>query len=342
MITITDFNPQRATDIESAYERFTQVANEQYQWPGATIPFEQFLPVLQTGLFVGYCIYDDDECVGYFLMEHNESNVYEARLMYLDAHISQKIAVNLLFEKIKADFKTHDFDSISIALLGSAVQEWVNYTGWHGFKPIGQVVMSLDFANPLSLEIFRKVSAETSVIPPDSTIKLKPWDNAFRTPELQQLIYTCFNKAVDALWDPRLSDIAYIPQVIDFITSNNFGAYGTFVDKATLLLFDANKPIGFCFVNMLFPGEVNIPLIGVHPDYQNRKLARLLLQQSCMETVKLIQTGEILATKITATTATHNHAAIKMYRHLGFTEQYWYPHIYITRAMLTTLPATPC
>lgn len=344
MITITPFNPQNAQEIAGAYQRFMAVANTQYQWPGDPIPLEMFLPVLQTGLFEGYCIYDDANCVGFFLLERNEVNVLDARLMYLDEHVSQKIAVNALFQRMLSDYESRDFDTVSIPLLGSAVQEWVNYTGWNAFKPVGQIVFALDFADTLAIEVFGKLinQAETE-LPPN--MQIKPWadvDKKTDLPLIEDLIFTCFGKAVDSLWDPRFRDRTKISQIIDYVTSNNMGAYGTFIHQATLVLYDNNKPIGFCFTNMLFPGEANIPLIGIHPDYQGKHLARRLLMQASLETIKLVQTGELLAMKITATTPSHNNAAVRMYRHCGFTEQYWYPHIYLTKQMLKDKPLSPC
>jgi ribosomal protein S18 acetylase RimI-like enzyme len=75
----------------------------------------------------------------------------------------------------------------------------------------------------------------------------------------------------------------------------------------------------------------NIPLVGVRPSEKGKNLGNILLQaclNHCIDGM-LAERNSIL--KVSTTMDTDNIPAIKMYRRIGFREEYNYPHVYLTR-----------
>ena len=74
---------------------------------------------------------------------------------------------------------------------------------------------------------------------------------------------------------------------------------------------------------------VNIPIVGIKKEHQGRGLSKMMLKHSMDKVLQWVENAERPITEINTTTETNNFQALKMYRNLGFKEDYSYPQSYL-------------
>ena len=65
------------------------------------------------------------------------------------------------------------------------------------------------------------------------------------------------------------------------------------------------------------------------PEHQGKGLSKHLLKKSVETLLEWNKAGKREFTEINTTTETDNYQALKMYRHIGFKEDYAYPQSYL-------------
>ena len=101
--------------------------------------------------------------------------------------------------------------------------------------------------------------------------------------------------------------------------------YGTFLPDCTSVLLYKNEPVGICFANITAGRIANIPLIGMKKEHCGKGLGEAMLHTTL---TKLISKHLNHLSEVNASTETDNYPALKMYRRLGFKEDYYYPQAY--------------
>ena len=95
-------------------------------------------------------------------------------------------------------------------------------------------------------------------------------------------------------------------------------------DCTSVLLYN-DKPVGICFANITAGRIANIPLIGMGKEHCSKGLGLSLLHSSMK---KLLSYYGSTLSEVNASTETDNYPALKMYRRLGFKEDYYYTQAY--------------
>ena len=73
----------------------------------------------------------------------------------------------------------------------------------------------------------------------------------------------------------------------------------------------------------------NIPIVSIRKQHQGKGLSKHMLKKSIEKLVEWFDNGEKPISEVNTTTETNNFQALKMYRHLGFKEDYNYPQAYL-------------
>lgn len=73
----------------------------------------------------------------------------------------------------------------------------------------------------------------------------------------------------------------------------------------------------------------NIPIVAIKKEHQGRGLSKHMLKASVEKLLQWADNGEKPITEVNTCTETNNFQALKMYRHLGFKEDYNYPQSYL-------------
>ena len=77
--------------------------------------------------------------------------------------------------------------------------------------------------------------------------------------------------------------------------------------------------------------EGNVPLVGVKPSEKKQGFGSRLLKHTMDAVLREMLAGHIGMLSVNATHDTDNISAIKMYRRMGFREEYNYPHAYLNK-----------
>ena len=140
------------------------------------------------------------------------------------------------------------------------------------------------------------------------------------------VVNEAFENSADALFDPRFKTEEGTNDIIHKIVEN---VYAEFLPEATTVLLYNGKPAGFCFMNLTGGRIANIPIFGLQKEHQGKGLSKLMLANSLKELINMEETGKRPLTEVNTTTETNNFQALKLYRHLGFKEDYNYPQAYL-------------
>ena len=186
-----------------------------------------------------------------------------------------------------------------------------------GFKLVGLSVERFYFENNTSRDIFKNYKP----LPLPEGYKITGWESKYKE-DMVDVINTAFAKTSDALFDPRFLTKEGSQDILEKITNN---IYGKFLPDCTSVLLYKDKPVGICFTNITAGRIANIPLIGMGKEHCSKGLGLSLLHSSMK---KLLSYYGNTLSEVNASTETDNYPALKMYRRLGFKEDYYYPQAY--------------
>ena len=80
-------------------------------------------------------------------------------------------------------------------------------------------------------------------------------------------------------------------------------------------------------MNITNDSIVNIPLVGILNDHQGKGLSTIMLKHSMDIILDKAKHSQI--SEINTTTETNNLQALRLYKNLGFIEDYSYPQAYL-------------
>ena len=165
--------------------------------------------------------------------------------------------------------------------------------------------------------------AEIPELPED--YKVIEWDNKYFD-DAVEVVQEGFETSADALFDPRFKTIEGTKDIISKIVEN---IYAEFLPEATSIILYKDEPVGFCFMNLTGGSIANIPIVSIKKDFQGKGLSKHLLKKSVEKLIEWADNGEKPIVEVNTTTETNNFQALKMYRNIGFKEDYNYPQSYL-------------
>ena len=171
-----------------------------------------------------------------------------------------------------------------------------------------------------SKELFTR--ARIVEIPP--RYQVVNWDNSYFEAAVN-VIQESFKESSDALFDPRFKTIVGCRDILHKVVND---VYADFLPEATSVLLYEGKPVGFSFMNITGGSIVNIPLVGILQEHQGKGLSTIMLKHSMDELFENENLKKCI-TEINTTTETNNLQALRLYKNLGFLEDYSYPQAYL-------------
>ena len=191
----------------------------------------------------------------------------------------------------------------------------------YGFKFVGLAVLRFKMHNSNSESILKNMKLSEK----DSRYEITTWRNEYFEDAIQ-IIHEAFKESSDALFDPRFKSLDGTRDIIEKIVQN---IYGDFLPDATSVLLYDGRPCGFCFVNITGGKIANIPLVAITKEHQGKGLSKHILKQSVKTLLDWAKSDETQILEVNTCTETNNYQALKMYRHVGFKEDYSYPQAYL-------------
>ena len=197
----------------------------------------------------------------------------------------------------------------------------INEIAQFGFKFVGIVVLRFMMNGTNSREILEM--ADLGPLP--EGYSMAEWNDDFYG-DAVHIIHEAFENSADALFDPRFKTDEGVRDILTKITGD---VYAKFLPEATTVLLYNDEPVGLCFMNLTDNSIANIPIFGLTREHQGKGLSKHLLKNSVNKLIELCDNSVYPITEVNTTTETNNFQALKMYRHIGFKEDYNYPQSYL-------------
>jgi GNAT superfamily N-acetyltransferase len=331
MLQAAVVNAANVDKLASLYEAFSTVAQSEYRWDIEPIPFAMMRMAIKDGILSAILVEDTslDEPVAMMLYRLEPHRAIEINVIYVkESHqgVLKSVTDRMMrcfVEKITTDPNLEGrWDVVSYAMLG-AQESLIRTITWYGFKPLGQAILKFNVMDEITIQI---LMLQKSPELPEG-YSLDSWKSQY-TEGVAQTLFEAFSKAPDALWDPRFRTLEGTRGIVNMVVQGDMGRH---IGDCTTVLLKDNEPIGICFLLEANLGVGNIPLVGLRPSESGKKLGNLLLKSTLDKTIKAIldESKQFGMLEINATMETDNFAAIRMYRRMGFVEEYNYPHVYL-------------
>ncbi len=313
--------PDDYKGFATIYNDFRDRAIDEYMFELEPLGFEDFADVVEKNLI---------ECLVLF-----ENTIPVAFLVYTTA-ISEAIELNIihsfkmenmvergmyLIKKFLELTKSERYDKVVCYPMLGEQKNLIGDIARYGFKFVGIAVLRFMMAGTNSREILKI----TQLSELDKDYKLVDWQDKYFE-DAVEVVQEGFETSADALFDPRFKTIEGTRDIIDKIVQN---IYAEFLPEATTVMLYNNIPVGFCFMNLTGGRIANIPIVAIRKEHQGKGLSKHMLKKSVEKLIQMADNGEKPITEVNTTTETNNFQALKMYRHLGFKEDYNYPQSYL-------------
>lgn len=303
--------------FKGVYNDFKKRAFSEYKFELEPLEYEDFTVSVKEGLIDCLILFEDEIPTAFMVYTTEISEALELNIIHClgeeDLNAKRKLLMDNFMSENKEIMKEK---VVTYPMLGSQeafTPEITNYD----FKLIGLAVERFNFDNIKSIEIFKRYTQ--SELP--EGYEITDWDAKY-CDEIINVINTSFKNTSDALFDPRFLSKEGSTDILNKIVA---GVYGKFLPDCTSVLLYKKKPVGLCFTNITAGRIANIPLIGMNKEHCSKGLGEALLYNSMTKLFAIY--GDALS-EVNASTETDNYPALKMYRRLGFKEDYYYPQAY--------------
>lgn len=303
------------------YSDFKVAAIQDYKFELEPLNYEDFVDSVEKDLIQCLVLLENQIPTAFLAYTTVISEAIELNVIHCLGDEDLVTKRRILLEKFLEDTQELRKNQIvcypMIGKQGSFVYDIAHY----GFKFIGLAVLRFMFNNSNCEGILK--NAILSEIP--AGYEIGDWKKDYLDKAVE-IVHRAFENTSDALFDPRFKSME---GTNDILTKIIDGTYGEFLPDVVSVLLYNGEPCGFCFVNITGGKIANIPIFAIAPEHQGKGFSKHLLKKSVQTLFDLVKSGKRHFTEINTTTETDNYQALKMYRHIGFKEDYAYPQSYL-------------
>ena len=307
--------------LEDLYEDFRSKASSEYNFELEPLEYDGFLEAIDKDLIKCIVLYKNETPVAFLVYTTAISEAIELNIIHSNDKTQFLDQARELLTKFLDVTKPLRRDKIVCYPMLGEQKSLIGIIAKLGFKFIGIEVLRYKFDSNASKEIFDRAR----IVKLPEEYEVTSW-NDFYFEDAVEVIHESFKESSDALFDPRFTTKEGTRDIITKIVKD---IYAEFMPNSTSVLLYKGKAVGFAFMNLTGGSIVNIPLVGITQEHQGKGLSTIMLKHSMdyiMKTIKLYATP---ITEINTTTETNNLQALRLYKNLGFLEDYSYPQSYM-------------
>ncbi|MEW5820603.1 MAG: hypothetical protein AB1782_10465 [Cyanobacteriota bacterium] len=321
MLEVHKISSDNVSRLQKIYNEFKGLANDYYKIETSPLEYEQFKRGIELKVLKGFYATFEDEPIAFVFYVIEEHRSIEINILHVTEEFRNEDVEMELLEALTEEAKSiPNWDVISYPMLGGQ-SKFVHKMSHLGFKLVGQAIVRFNLTDVISPQIVGKL--QLSEMPEGWTIDT--WKPEYQE-GVAKVIYESFSTAPDALFDPRFRTLEGSRKVVGMLADSTIGE---FQPQCTSVLLHEGEPKGVCFGNLTTQTIGNIPLIGLMPEAQGKKLSLHLIKNTIMNFIRDVIDAKLDCMEINATVETDNFPALKMYRKIGFREDYNYPHAYM-------------
>jgi GNAT superfamily N-acetyltransferase len=307
--------------FKGVYNDFKSKAFSEYKFELEPLEYEEFINAVEMGYLK--CIVLKENLIPTAFLVYTSSISESIELNIIHCLGTEEVAVKqkLLIEKF-LDLTAYERQSkvVSYPMLGQQSIYTADISKY-GFKFVGLAVLRFIMGNASSERILENMKLPEK----PNEYKIVSYNELYKEHAIR-IIHESFKDKQDALYDTRYKTIEGTTDIINKIVEN---IYGDFLPDATSVLLYNDIPCGFAFANVTGGKIANIPLVAIEKNHRGHGYSALLLNRTIKTIVDWTKIGNREFTEINVTTETNNYRALKMYRKIGFKEDYCYPQAYL-------------
>ena len=307
--------------FKGIYNDFKSKAVSEYKFELEPLEFEEFIDAVEKGYLKCIVLKENQIPTAFLVYTTSVSESIELNIIHClgteDEVTKQKLLIERFLEFTEPDRQTK---AVSYPMLGHQSVFTADIARF-GFRFVGLAVLRFIIGNASSERILEKMKLPEL----KDGYKIVSYTDSYRE-DAVKVIHDAFKDTSDALYDTRYKSIDGTRDIINKVVEN---IYGEFLPEATSVLLYNEKPCGFVFANVTGGKITNVPLVAIEKNHRGNGFSELLLNRTIKTIVDLTKLGKREFSEINVTTETNNYKALKMYRKIGFREDYCYPQAYL-------------
>ena len=307
--------------FKGVYNDFKSKAVSEYKFELEPLEYEEFLSAIENNYMQCIVLKENDIPTAFLVYTTSISESIELNLIHClgteDETTKQKLLIEKFLELTEAE---RQLKVVSYPMIGHQ-SIFTADLAKYGFKFVGLAVLRFFMGNASSERILENMKLPEK---PDE-YKIVSYADMYREDAIR-VIHEAFKDTQDALYDTRFKSVEGTEDIINKIVES---IYGEFLPEATSVLLYNDKPCGFAFANVTGGRIANLPLVGIEKVHRGHGFSELLLNRTVKMIVDWAKLGEREFSEVNVTTETNNYKALKMYRKIGFREDYCYPQAYL-------------
>ncbi len=309
--------------FKGVYNDFKSKAVSEYKFELEPLEHEEFIDAVEKDYLKCIVLKENQIPTAFLVYTTSISESIELNLIHClgaeNETAKQKVLIEKFLELTEAERQNK---VVSYPMLGHQ-SVFTADIAKYGFKFIGLAVLRFIMGNASSERILENMKLAEK---PDE-YKIVSYDDNYREDAIR-VIHESFKDTQDAVYDTRYKSIEGTKDIINKVVEN---IYGEFLPDATSVLLCNDKHCGFAFANITGGKIANIPLVAIEKNHRGKGFSELLLNRTIKTMVDWTKLGKRNFSEVNVTTETNNYKALKMYRKIGFREDYCYPQAYLVQ-----------
>lgn len=304
------------------YGDFRTAAVDDYKFELEPLSYEDFINAVEKRLIKCTVLLENQIPTAFLAYTSMISEAVELNVIHCLGDEDLVTKRRVLLEKFLEDTEEERKEKIVCYPMIGSQSNFISDISHYGFKFVGLAVLRFMFENNSNSEsIFKNIILKEK----EAGYEIADWKDEYLE-EAIPIVHSAFENSSDALFDTRFKSLE---GTRDILTNIVDGSYGEFLPEAVSVLLYESQPCGFCFVNITGGKIANVPIFAIAPEHQGKGLSKHLLKKSVQTLLDWNKSGKRNFSEINTTTETDNYQALKMYRHIGFKEDYAYPQAFL-------------
>lgn len=305
------------------YNDFKAKAVDEYKFELEPLPYEEFIDAVEKDYMKCIVLKENEIPTAFLVYTTSISEAVELNLIHCLGTEDELTKIKLLIEKfLELTEVERQTKVVSYPMLGHQAVFTADISKY-GFKYIGLAVLRFMMGNASSERILENMKLSEK----PSEYKIVSYDPSYRE-DAVRIIHESFKDTQDAIYDTRFKTIEGTKDIINKVVDS---IYGEFLPEVTSVLLYNDKPVGFAFANVTGGKIANLPLVAIEKEHRGHGFSEHLLNRSIKTIVDWTKLGKKVFSEVNVTTETNNYKALKMYRRIGFREDFCYPQAYLMK-----------
>lgn len=303
------------------YSDFRTAAVEDYKFELEPLSYEEFIDAVEKNLISCIVLLENQIPTAFLAYTTMISEAIELNVIHCLGDEDLIVKRKTLLEKFLKETQEERKEKIVCYPMIGSQGDFVSDISHYGFKFVGLAVLRFMFETGNSENILKNAILKEK----ESGYEIVQWNDEYLE-EAVLIVQKAFENTSDALFDTRFKSVEGTRDILENIVQGN---YGEFLPEAVSVLLFNGQLCGFCFVNITGGKIANVPIFAIAQEHQGKGLSKHLLKKSVQTLLEWTKSNKRSFSEINTTTETDNYPALKMYRHLGFKEDYSYPQSYL-------------